>query len=135
LVRETSHARKPDVQRTVFTAIARARSRPLFARIGRRKRNRNRINLVILGYTCTMKTAISLPDDIFDRASRRANDLGMSRSEFFARAAGSYLDELDSASVTKQIDAALVAIGDDGESNDWAVEAGRAVLVQGTDEW
>ena len=82
-----------------------------------------------------MKTAISLPDDVFDRASRRTNELGMSRSEMFARAAGSYLDELDGASVTKQIDATLVAIGDDDESIDWAVEAGRGALVQGTDEW
>jgi hypothetical protein len=58
----------------------------------------------------------------------------MSRSEFFARAAGSYLDELDATSVTKQIDAALTGIGED-ESNDWAVEAGRAVLAEGTNEW
>ena len=81
-----------------------------------------------------MKTAISVPDELFERASRRANDLGMSRSEFFARAAGSYLNELDATSVTKQIDAALAGIGGD-ESNDWAVEAGRGVLTQGTDEW
>jgi hypothetical protein len=81
-----------------------------------------------------MKTAISLPGDLFDRASRRANDLGMSRSEFFARAAGSYLDELDATSVTNQIDAALGGIDGD-ESSDWAVEAGRGVLAQGTDEW
>ncbi|MEO8907635.1 MAG: CopG family transcriptional regulator [Microbacteriaceae bacterium] len=81
-----------------------------------------------------MKTAISLPDDIFERASRRANDLGMSRSEFFARAAGNYLDELDATSVTKQINVALTRIGKD-ESNDWAVDAGHRVLAQGTDEW
>lgn len=36
--------------------------------------------------------------------------------------------------MTKQIDAALAEISDD-ESNDWAVEAGRRVLVHGTDEW
>ena len=81
-----------------------------------------------------MKTAISLPDDIFERASRRANDLGMSRSEFFARAAGSYLDELDATSVTEQIDAALVGIGAD-EPSGWAVDVGRGVLAEGTDEW
>ena len=84
--------------------------------------------------TQVMKTAISLPDDIFDRASRRANDLGMSRSEYFARAVGSYLDQLDATSVTKQIDAALGGIGDD-KSDEWAVEAGRGVLAHGTDEW
>lgn len=54
-----------------------------------------------------MKTAISLPDDTFDRASQRARALGMSRSEFFARAAQHYLAELDAESITRQIDLAL----------------------------
>ena len=58
-----------------------------------------------------MKTAISLPDDTFERASHRAKDLGLSRSEFFARAASRYLEELDAGSVTKQIDAALKRSG------------------------
>ena len=93
-----------------------------------------RTSSVIPGYTEVMKTAISLPDDIFERASRRANDLGMSRSEFFARAADSYLDLLDATSVTKQVDAALAGIGDD-DSNGWAVEVGHGVLAQGTDAW
>ena len=48
-----------------------------------------------------MKTAISVPDDTYVRASRRAKDLGMSRSEFFSRAAARYLDELDSRSLTQ----------------------------------
>ena len=56
----------------------------------------------------------------------------MSRSEFFARAASRYLDELDASSVTKQIDAALADVGD---SRDWAVDAGRGVLAHGDDEW
>lgn len=81
-----------------------------------------------------MKTAISLPDETFDRASRRAVDLGMSRSEFFARAADSYLDELDAVSVTKQIDEALSGIDND-ESSVAAVVAGRRILADGTDEW
>jgi metal-responsive CopG/Arc/MetJ family transcriptional regulator len=82
-----------------------------------------------------MKTAISLPDNIFDRASRRAKELGMSRSELFARAADSYLDELDAKSVTKQIDAALTRIGGADESNSSAVEAGHRLLLEGIDEW
>ncbi|MEO7148038.1 MAG: hypothetical protein ABIX09_09155, partial [Terrimesophilobacter sp.] len=89
---------------------------------------------VIPGYTEDMKTAISLPDETFDRASRRAIDLGMSRSEFFARAANSYLDELDAVSVTKQIDEALAGIDND-DSGVAAVEAGRRVLADGTEEW
>jgi len=39
-----------------------------------------------------VKTAISLPDDTYEQATRQAAELGISRSEFFARAARSYLD-------------------------------------------
>ena len=82
-----------------------------------------------------MKTAISLPDETFDRASRRAKELGMSRSEFFARAANRYLDELDAGSVTRQIDDAVGRIGQAEESSEVAVEAGRRLLGDGLDEW
>jgi metal-responsive CopG/Arc/MetJ family transcriptional regulator len=81
-----------------------------------------------------MKTAISLPDETFDRASRRAKELGMSRSEFFARAAANYLDELDAKSLTAQMDAALDLIGDTDESTELAVDAGHRVLGD-TDAW
>ena len=82
-----------------------------------------------------MKTAISLPNDIFERASRRAMDLGLSRSEFFARAANRYLEELDAASVTKQINAALKQIGGIDDSQEVAVESGRQLLLDSSDEW
>ncbi|MET3922729.1 ribbon-helix-helix protein, CopG family [Arthrobacter sp. UYEF20] len=82
-----------------------------------------------------MKTAISLPDDTFERASRRARDLGLSRSEFFARAANHYLKELDAESVTKQIDAALERTGGGDESSDAAVEAGHRLLLDASNEW
>lgn len=58
----------------------------------------------------------------------------MSRSEFFARAADRYLNELDAVSVTKQIDEALAGIDND-ESSVAAIEAGRRVLAGGTEEW
>ncbi len=81
-----------------------------------------------------MKTAISLPDETFDRASRRAKALGMSRSEFFARAAVNYMDELDARSLTARMDAALDVIGGTDDSNEVAVDAGRRVLAD-SDEW
>lgn len=81
-----------------------------------------------------MKTAISLPDETFDRASRRAKELGMSRSEFFSRAAANYLDELDAKSLTARLDAALDLIGETDEWTELAVDAGRRVLGD-TDEW
>ncbi len=82
-----------------------------------------------------MKTAISVPDEIFDRASRRAKDLGLSRSEFFARAADSYLEHLDTQAVTQQIDAALEQQGAVDGSTAAAVEAAHGLLLDADDEW
>jgi metal-responsive CopG/Arc/MetJ family transcriptional regulator len=80
-----------------------------------------------------MKTAISLPDDTFEQATRQAAELGISRSEFFARAARRYLDELASQSLTRQIDQALQASGAD-DSGTAAAAAGRRRLAAG-DDW
>jgi len=82
-----------------------------------------------------MKTAISLPDATFERACRRASDLGISRSEFFARAAQRYLDELDSQSLTVQIDSALERLAGTDEAQAAAVAVGQLVLDAVDDEW
>jgi metal-responsive CopG/Arc/MetJ family transcriptional regulator len=79
-----------------------------------------------------MKTAISLPDDTYQEATRQAAELGISRSEFFARAARRYLQELAERSLTDQINEALQAADDD--SNAAAAAAGRARLA-GLDDW
>lgn len=42
-----------------------------------------------------MKTAISMPDKDFERFERVASRAGMSRSEFYRRAAAKLADELD----------------------------------------
>jgi metal-responsive CopG/Arc/MetJ family transcriptional regulator len=80
-----------------------------------------------------VKTAISIPDDTFDRASKRATELGVSRSEFFTRAAQQYLKHLDASSVTAQIDRTLAVAGDD-DSSTAAAQAGRRRLARET-EW
>ena len=90
---------------------------------------------VILGYTHLVKTAISVPDETFDRVCRRATALGMSRSEFFARAAERYLDQLDAESLTGQIDTALEAIDSPDESQEAAVAVGRGVVSAVGDDW
>lgn len=82
-----------------------------------------------------MKTAISLPDETFDRVSRRASDLGMSRSEFFTRAAERYLDELDAESLTGQINGALERLRGTDEAEDAAMSVGHRVLDAVDDEW
>jgi metal-responsive CopG/Arc/MetJ family transcriptional regulator len=81
-----------------------------------------------------MKTAISVPDQIFEQATDQAAELGISRSEFFARAARRYLDELAAQSLTMQIDQALEAAGDD-DTGAAAAAAGRHMLAAGNDDW
>ncbi len=79
-----------------------------------------------------MKTAISLPDETYEQATRKAAELGISRSEFFARAARRYLDDLaaqSAQSLTQQIDEALEVAGVD-DTEQLAVAAGRRRLAQ-----
>lgn len=79
-----------------------------------------------------MKTAISVPDETFEQATKQAAELGISRSEFFSQAARRYLDELAAQSLTQQINDALTAGGDDSAAV--AAEAGRQLLAAG-DDW
>ena len=79
-----------------------------------------------------MKTAISVPDETFEQATKQAAELGISRSEFFARAARRYHDELASRSLTQQVDDALHAAGSDGSAAA-AARAGRELLAAGED--
>lgn len=60
-----------------------------------------------------MKTAISIPDATFERVERRAKQLGVSRSQFFADAAERWLDALEDERTTQRIDEALADAADD----------------------
>lgn len=71
-----------------------------------------------------MKTAISLPDETFHRAEIAARRLGLSRSEFFARAADRWLDALEEGDVTDAINRAL-----DGVEQDTAFVSAAAAEV------
>ncbi len=51
-----------------------------------------------------MKTAISIPDDVFDAADEMARRLGMSRSQLYATAVREYLDAHRSHGVTARLD-------------------------------
>jgi len=82
-----------------------------------------------------MDTLISIPDETFDRASRRAIDLGVSLSKFFIRAADQYLCERDANALTKQIDAALAGLGREDGSRNLAVGVGRRIRVEGGGDW
>jgi metal-responsive CopG/Arc/MetJ family transcriptional regulator len=84
------------------------------------ERRQDWYNLVIL---CGVKTAISLSDETFQRVDRAAKRLGLSRSEFFARAAESWLDGLENDGVTEAINRAIAGLPDDHQFTDAAAAA------------
>ena len=51
-----------------------------------------------------MKTAISIPDPIFEAADSMAKQLGMSRSEFYRRAVEEYIESSRHENVREALD-------------------------------
>ena len=51
-----------------------------------------------------MKTAISLPDEVFESAEQLAKRLGKSRSELYALAINDYLDRNNESAVQESLD-------------------------------
>jgi metal-responsive CopG/Arc/MetJ family transcriptional regulator len=43
------------------------------------------------GYTSGMKTAVSIPEDVFDQADALARQLGLSRSQLYANAVAEFV--------------------------------------------
>lgn len=54
-----------------------------------------------------MKTAVSIPDPVFDAAEELAARLRVSRSELYARALRKYIEERLDRNVTARLDEAL----------------------------
>jgi len=52
-----------------------------------------------------MKTAISLPDELFSAADALASQLGVSRSELYATAVAEYLAKHSASDVTARLNA------------------------------
>jgi metal-responsive CopG/Arc/MetJ family transcriptional regulator len=50
-----------------------------------------------------MKTAVSIPDKVFRRAEALAKELEISRSELYATALASFLEEHDERNVTERL--------------------------------
>ncbi len=81
-----------------------------------------------------MKTAISIPDGTFERVERRARQLGVSRSEFYAKAAERWLEALDDERTTEQIDQALLAAPREDSEIDFLSQAATK-LVDPRESW
>lgn len=55
-------------------------------------------------YTRTMKTAISIPDKVFNSAEKLASRLGKTRSQLYSQAISSYVARHQADDVTKRLD-------------------------------
>jgi predicted transcriptional regulator len=78
-----------------------------------------------------MKTAVSIPDELFRRADDLARALGKSRSQVYREALAEYLLRRDSGSVTSTLDAVVSEL--DAEPDPWLTEAARRALERA--EW
>ena len=78
-----------------------------------------------------MKTAVSIPDDLFHRADELARALGMSRSRLYQEALAEYVLRRDADSLTEELNQVLAEVG--GEPDPWLAEAARVTLERG--EW
>jgi predicted transcriptional regulator len=59
-----------------------------------------------------MKTAVSIPDDLFRRADHLAARLGKSRSEMYREALADYVARREPGAVTRALDELADALGD-----------------------
>jgi predicted transcriptional regulator len=77
------------------------------------------------GYTLGMKTAVSIPDEVFEKVERLARKAGRSRSEVFSAALSEYIARHAPDEVTEAMDRVCADIGD-GDA--FVTAAGRQVL-------
>lgn len=87
------------------------------------------------GYTHPVKTAISLPDALYERAERAAQRLGRTRSALYAEALEAYLDATED---TDEVTAALDALFDDAQADTSrapGAAVGRRLIDSGQWDW
>jgi len=78
-----------------------------------------------VGHTTGMKTAISIPDDVFADAERLARALKKSRSQLYSHALKEYVARHAADQVTEALDRVC---GDGPADNDFAKAAARRTL-------
>ena len=78
-----------------------------------------------------MKTAVSIPDDVFEKVERYARDAKRSPSEVVSEALREYIARHDPEAVTEAINRALDGIGD--EQDGFVAAAAHRVAEQ--TEW
>lgn len=83
-----------------------------------------------------MKTAISLPDPLFEEAEAAAKDLGMSRSKLIQTALEEFLRKRDEAEITASFNEAIAKYGDPSDGEEERLEHSRQIIANMEhDEW
>lgn len=77
-----------------------------------------------------MKTAVSVPNDVYERAERLARREKRSRSDVYSAALREYVDRHEPDEITEALDRTIADVG--GETDDFVAAAGRQ-LVESTD--
>lgn len=80
-----------------------------------------------------MKTAISMPDDVYAAAERCAKRLGISRSELMTRALRRFLEDEQGAAIRASYDDAFGDAASDDDTREFRRKAARIAL--GKVEW
>lgn len=83
------------------------------------------------GYTPGMKTAISVPDEVFEEAERLARRTKRSRSELYSVAMSEYLARHSPDEVTEAMNRVVDEVGQEGD--EFMAAAGRLTLQR--TEW
>ena len=83
------------------------------------------------GYTFSMKTAVSVPDEVFDEAEHLAKHLKTSRSELYSKALAEFVSRHSPDAVTESFNRACAAV--EGEPDAVFQRAARKVLK--SSEW
>ena len=80
-----------------------------------------------------MKTAVSVPNDVFEKAERLAKREGRSRSEVYSSALREYVARHSPDELTTSIDAAIAELGDAAMPDEFVGAAASVTL--GSTEW
>jgi metal-responsive CopG/Arc/MetJ family transcriptional regulator len=86
---------------------------------------------IVSGYTNSMKVAVSIPDEVFQRAESWARRARQSRSEVYSRALREYVSRHAPDDVTDAMDRFCEAVGDQHEP--FVAAASRRTLKRS--EW
>ncbi len=81
-----------------------------------------------------VKTAVSLPDDLYERAEQAAQQLGVNRSQLYARALTKYLQDIGPDPVTVRLNELAAEHGKERTAPESSAAA-RSMIDSGGWEW